>query len=389
LSQRVAIFTFHFSDNVGALLQTYGLANFLRSRGVDAHVVDYHPAHVEDGGAFLPPVSKQNIRADIIIAYQKMTKFINATFGNKEQVLKSASFRENHLFVSETPYSTLQQLLQSPPEEPVYICGSDQIWNPSPQFGVDPAYFLSFGDEAKTRISYAASFGKDSLEPRFSHEVGSYIDKFNAVSIREETGVNIVKQVSSKPVHWLPDPTLLIENYDNVIHRPSESRPYIFSYVLRSGKDIVELQRYLAEKYNLGVVTPHNPMRRWKTYGKTIFPGPQEWLGYLHDARYVITNSFHGTVFSVLFNKPFVSVGLSGKKSGLNARARSFLGKVGLQDRLLVDPDRESLDALLNKEIDWSEVNSKVAAWRKEGQDFLLENIMASDGKLIPSEASL
>jgi polysaccharide pyruvyl transferase WcaK-like protein len=129
---------------------------------------------------------------------------------------------------------------------------------------------------------------------------------------------------------------------------------------------------------SLDIVVPHNPMKRWKTIGETIYPGPEEWLGYIKHADFVVTNSFHGTVFSVLFNKPFITIGLAGKKSGLNARAKALLNRVGLEHRLLTDLTVDNVETLLQEKIDWASVNNKLSDWRQEALDFINKEIINS-----------
>lgn len=374
--RKIGVFTFHFAENYGAVFQAYGLVTCLRNLGVEAEIINYHPDYVEGGGGFKLPTSKKNIRANLVIAYQKLTKLYSLLRNNHGLKQKFAVFRHNYLHVSDISYKSLAELRNAAPAYDVYVCGSDQIWNPSEQFGVDPAYFLSFGDKKKKRVSYAASFGRDTLDEGCHQEIGGLLKAFDALSVREQTGVELARKLSGREVYWMPDPTILLTDYTPIVHAPDRQKPYMFSYVLRSGEGITEIQAHIAQRLSLDILVPHNPMRRWKVIGETIYPGPEEWLGYIKHADFVVTNSFHGTVFSVLFNKPFITIGLGGSKSGLNARAKALLKRVGLEQRLLTDLTVANAETLLQEQIDWDAVNQKLADWRKEALDFINREII-------------
>jgi len=376
--KKIGIVTFHFAENYGAVFQAYGLVTGLRDLGLDVQIINYHPAYVEGGGSFRLPNSKKNIRANLVIAYQKMMKLVSIFRDSKGLKEKFENFRAQNLYVSDRKYKSLKELKASPPALDVYICGSDQIWNPSEQYGVDPAYFLDFGNEQVKRISYAASFGRDTLDESTHQKIGDLLQVFDAISVREKTGVDLAHKISGRDISWMPDPTILLTDYSPIIKPPADRKPYMFSYVLRSGGGITEIQSHIAEALSLDIVVPHNPMKRWKTIGETIYPGPEEWLGYIKHANFVVTNSFHGTVFSVLFNKPFITIGLAGKKSGLNARAIALLKRVGLEHRLLTDLTIENAEKLLQEDIDWEDVNNKLAGWREEAHKFLKKEIIES-----------
>lgn len=114
----------------------------------------------------------------------------------------------------------------------------------------------------------------------------------------------------------VPDPTVLVSDYYKVMNPYTiNSKDYIFCYYLRSRETIGDITEYLANKESLKIYSPHNPHRRWKEIGTTVYPGPREWLYLLNNSKFVITNSFHGTMLSILLNKPFIVVGIgSGEK---------------------------------------------------------------------------
>lgn len=373
---KIGIITFHFVHNYGGVLQAYALQRYLQSLGHDVELINYHPDWVENGGRFKWPVSKRTIRADIVIAYQKFNNLKRQLTGNRELVRSYAEFQRNHLTLSPQRFRNLRQLRATPPRYDVYVCGSDQIWNPSVQYGVDPAYFLDFG-HAK-RIAYAASFGRPEIESAHHAKIGALLAKFSAISVRESNGVDLIERLSGCVAACLPDPTLMWNDYDAVAEAPDRNREYLMSYVLRSGENVGEIQTVLASLLDLEIVVPYNHHRRWKGVSSEVVCSPGQWLGYIRHSRFVVTNSFHGTLFSVIFKKPFIFVGLGGKKSGLNERSISFLTRLGLTDRMMLDSNPGDARRIAEQEIDWRYVYGLLEEWRAEADSFV-RNALASE----------
>lgn len=365
---KIGIITFHFVENYGALLQAYALQRYLQQLGHSVEIINYQPDWVERGGRFRLPISKRAVHADLVIAYQKLTRFKAFLSGKCLHPLFS-DFRSHYLAESKREYRTLKALRKDPPQCDVYVCGSDQIWNPSVQVGLDPAYFLDFG--SARRVAYAASFGRDDVEDSYHDVLRELLGKFHAIGAREKSGLELVEQLSGKRPAWVPDPVLLLSDYDEITELPNRDRDYLMSYVLRSGEGIGDVQQHIADCLDIEVVVPYNRQRRWKGVGTEVVCSPGQWLGLIKSAQVVVTNSFHGTVFSILFRKPFVTVALPGSKAGLNERMVSMLDRLGLSDRMLQQISDEHVMNILNEEIDWAQVSEKLAEWRSEAKVFL------------------
>lgn len=373
---RVGILTYHFADNYGAVLQAYALQRYLQELNLDAYLVDFDPDHVARGGRFWLPTSKKKLRANLIIGYQKYVRLRSRLSGNQKQRQQFQVFRDAHLDIQGIRYRSLKQLQKNPPECDAYVCGSDQIWNPSPQYGVEPAYYLDFGSEETKRIAYAASFGRGSVDAEYHAEIAPLLKRMDHIGTREESGVQVVREIANVEASWVPDPTLLISDYSPIIAEFEPEREYLMSYVLRDGGYINKVLEHVSKQLGIEVVVPHNPMKRWKGIGKEIDPGPSEWLARIKAARVVITNSFHGTVFCILFKKPFISVGLSGQHSQLSERAISLLGRLGLMDRFITDYNSQQIDTLIQAEIDWEGVESQIQVWRSEARQYLVNALV-------------
>jgi polysaccharide pyruvyl transferase WcaK-like protein len=197
------------------------------------------------------------------------------------------------------------------------------------------------------------------------------LGKLFAIGVREKSGLELVRQLSGQEPAWVPDPALLLSDYDEITESPIHENDYLMSYVLRSGEGIGEVQQYIANCLGLEVIVPYNRQRRWKGIGTEVVCTPGQWLGLIKNARIVVTNSFHGTVFSILFRKPFVTVALPGNKACLNERMVSMLDRLGLSGRMLQNNSGEGVMDIINEEIDWHRVHEKLEVWRLEAKTFL------------------
>lgn len=373
---KIGILTYHFSDNFGALLQAYALRRWLIECGHTAEFINYHPSYVEQGGSLLLPTSKERIKANIKILYLYFANMQRKLAGNPDQSLKFEEFRRHILGVNGPHFDSLEKLRSTVLDHDVMIAGSDQIWNPSAQKGLDPAYFLAFGNNRIRRLSYAASFGKDTLAHEFHDEVRPLINGLDAVSIREQSGVEIAYNLTGRQIACVPDPTLLHTHYQELLDFSQDRQEgHVFCYALRTAEGIRQVAETAARKYQTHIISPYNIHRRWREIGTTVYPGPADWVRQIAHAHCVVTNSFHGTVFSIIFRKPFVVVGLPGGKAGLNARARNLLSSLGLMHRFLDAESSRKAGEVLGQDIDWQSVELRQKALRAAGENFLLNTL--------------
>ena len=380
---KIGILTFHFSDNVGALLQAYGLRHYLRGLGHDADFVNYHPHHVEGGGQFRFDFTKEALKSNAKILYLSVSALRQNLFGSKRTKQAMADFKRLELGVVGDCVHEADAVPQLTEHHDLLICGSDQIWNPSEQFGVDAIYFLHFPTNATRKISYAPSFGAATLERKYRDEVSKYLNGLDGVSVREESAREIVRDLTGKDPTCVPDPTFLIDDYKELLVGKKNDPKGIFAYILRSGHGIQPMCDVLVSKFGSVIKSGWNPYRRWKDVGEVVEGGPIEWLDGINGAEFVITNSFHGTVFSLLLNRPFIAVRLPGAKAKLSARLENLLDKVGLRDRLVDAGDVARCREVMNMPIDWKPVNDKISELRTEGRNFLnleIERLKESNG---------
>lgn len=256
------------------------------------------------------------------------------------------------------------------------IVGSDQVWRPyySP---CQPNYFLDFLDGRKDikKMSYAASFGSDewTFDEALTKQCGALLHQFDAVSVREQSAIGLCKEHFGVEAQHVLDPTLLLEkdDYRAVSGLHSTVRGSLFCYVLDRSKEKREIIAKIADQTKL---QPFGSMPEltddiYNLYGKIdkcVYPSVEDWLSAFDEAKMVTTDSFHGTVFSIIFNKPFWVIGNEGR--GM-ARFQSLLSQFGLEDRMLTPSKLYEID--LNQPVDWEKVNHKREELKKLSIEFL------------------
>ena len=371
---KVGIFTYHFSDNYGALFQAYALRRWLIERGVEAEFVNYHPDYVEDGGQFDRPWILSLWRKNVTILYLNLVHIQRQLFGDREQKRAFAEFRESHLGVSQPRIHNAEQLSPLIQRYDMLICGSDQIWNPSVQRGLDPTYFLDIpGSESIHKVAYAPSFGRRKIDPIYHSELVRLLHSLDAISVRELSGVAIMEAAkcthANAPV--TPDPTILLGQFDSLLDEAEPTDNSVFCYALRTDEIIRIAAETAAKQLRSPLISPRSPHQRWRDIGHGVSPGPVEWLRMLSRARLVVSNSFHGVALSIILNRPFIAVALPGKRAEMNARVQNLLSLTGLTERSISHADSNVISQLMDAPINWEEVNARLAAMRSKAESYL------------------
>jgi len=344
---KIGIITFWWSeDNYGQLLQCYALQKYLRDIGHKAYLIQYNPEK---------EIYKSRIMAKILKAINpiKLVAFIKFKLYcvsiNKESAKHPRNFgefREKHISFSEKSYSFYSELKDIPPEADIYIVGSDQVWNfnENSQKAIMNVNFLNFGCSDIKRISYAASFGKEKLEDSVVHEIAPLLKKFTFVSVREKSGLDICKQCGIDSAEWVPDPTMLLEaDAYRALYEDEDivevNRPYCLLYLLGnefnfSIEDIYDWARRKNVEiiYIIGnILLDTYKADKFKKNFATI----PEWIHLIEHAECVITNSYHCSIFSLLFGKRFGVIPLAGKDLGMNSRFVSLFELFQTGERFL------------------------------------------------------
>lgn len=371
---RVGILTYHFSDNYGAMLQAYTLRSWFHERGCSAEFVNYQPNYLEAGGRFSTSLDLRSARENLKVVYLRGVHLWQKIFGNATQHAALNDFRRRHLGARGTIYKSRESVFPSLSGFNLLVTGSDQVWSPSGNTGLDPVYFLDFPPlVGQRRISYAASFGRGELPQRYEAEVAQMLAGLDGISVRERSGVAIVERFTKLPVTQVPDPTILRGHVDDLVigDFEQEAVPYVFCHVLRSPELIRDVTQRVADELGARIWSGFNPHRRWREIGDTYFAGPREWVSKIAGASFVVTNSYHAAITAILRRRPFFVVALSGARHSLNDRILDLLRELGLQDRAVTSFHVEDIGRKMGDTIDWDDVERRLAVLRTRGERYL------------------
>ena len=384
IKKSVAIITFHFPQNNGAVLQNIALCEVLRRIGFCPKVIDYRPKYHTN---VYRPIRNPFLSACAIFRHcegsllKKIYKFVRNTVSNiiSERYCvrrfrlqkKFDSYIEEMLPLTKR-YETIEQLRQDAPNCEAYIAGSDQIWNPIiTNQTLDLAYMLDFGTEHVLRIGYAIS---EYMNENDIASVQQYLAKFHALSFREENSANKFKQYYKGACHVL-DPTLLIdaedyEKYEKIVEDVPEK--YILFIGLKNSKgagELLEILRQVYARMQMQIVDI-SPTDYRISFGTNIKKcvSPGEFLHLIKNAEFVVTNSFHAMAFSVLYKKQF-SISLPGHKKD---RLVSLLKLIGLSDYIYDEQKRR----VNYQTIDYEEAHEKLHELRQNSYQFLEQSLL-------------
>lgn len=358
---RIGILTLPFNNNYGGYLQAYALMTVLKQMGHEVELINRRSNRIslsvqiryfiktlikmvlglEHGSLILDIEKEHNKRGELIMPF----------------VEKNISPKTKSLF------STKELTDECKDRYDAIIVGSDQVWRPDYVPNIEN-FFLDFMKyHSVKRISYAASFGTNN--PHYSdiekQKCGDLISLFDAVSVREESGIEVIHKFGWKAKHKevVLDPTMLIDikEYQQFIGPINEK--YVLSYIL----DMNEVKRDLINCISKAL---SHPIKIFSIKGKKL-PSMETWLSSLCHANFIITDSFHGTVFAILFNRPFIV--WANKERGID-RFTSLLKLFGLERRIVFD--NRSIIKLVNENIDWESVNYKLEINKNKSRAFLL-----------------
>lgn len=345
---RICTITCHDVYNHGASLQAYALEKYLQALGHDVRIIDYKPDYLS-GHFRLDTVGNPKYDKPLLRQAYLLAKLP----GRLRMLPRKAAFDR---FTSEyldltRRYSSNEELKADPPEVDVYFAGSDQIWNPLFPNGKDPAFYLDFASHG-VKASYAASFAVDLFPAELRKITSGYLRRFDKISVRERSGLSVLESLGIKSAACVLDPVFLPEPelWDAVAKQPCDNTvPYLLVYDFDNNPLIKRLAQRTAAERGLAIYSVFD-----LDYADRCFPlcGPQEFLGLMRSASFVLSNSFHATAFSVIFEKDFAVVE---RKEKINTRMRDFADMLGLSHRIM-----STGDGVLD-DIDWCEVKRRLS----------------------------
>lgn len=325
---RIGIETF-FQSNYGAILQAYALRRYLTDRfDADVEIINFTTnAHLKNARIIRFPHSKNLIRA---CARLSLLFFRYPALHTQRR--RIAQFKEEYLHLTKR-YFSVEDMLNNMPDKDIYVTGSDQVFNPNSPYS--PVYYLAFDKKDKKKVAYAPSFGISKFSDSLTAQIRDWLLDFDALSCREKTGADYMSSIVNTQVPTVVDPVLLLkkEQWQNVMITPKTSNSYIFVYDRNGGNNLISLAQKISTKVGLPIwVISSDNACHYKVDRIVLNAGPREFVGYIANAEYVITDSFHGTMFSLIFGKQFY---VYQALPGLFSRIENVLNQLGLQDRII------------------------------------------------------
>lgn len=365
---KIGTITFHCAYNFGSALQTYALKKYLTSLGHEVHVIDYR-SNDFNGYKIFRRIGLKSSVADLLFL-----------FGNLRRRNSFQSFWRDYFDMTEHTYagaSAEQELSADLRNYDAFICGSDQIWNLDCTQGPVPPFFLSFAPDESKKIAYAPSLSHAKFEDRnFTADdqkhIGTWLSRFDSISVREISVADQFQQLTDKDIIETLDPTLLLDlrEYRSIqafhLFRGLEAGKYIFAYTLWPNDDMIRYLDSLASEHDLTIVYySRNPIRYRSRSINVWGIGPADFLTLIDKANCVVSNSFHATVFSILYGKPFLTFGTEKSSS----RMQTLLAKLGLAKEHLL-PAHFTGDGNVTPFVSKLDIN-KLQTLRADSERFL------------------
>ena len=384
--KKVGIVSCYFKNNYGSMLQAYASQKILDDNNIPNETINISKLSDFSKGKkkyYLSQITNLHlIKAKFgmikLKIYSKINKKLKKNFAIRNK--KFEEFKKNfNLTRSFNTYKELNEYSEKVCSD--VIVGSDQLWLPVNV--VSDYYTLNWVPDNINKISYATSFGISSIPKKYKWKYKYFLNRIENLSVRENTAVNLVKDVAGITAKVVCDPTLLLtkeEWMDIQSETPILKDKYIFCYFLGKNIEHRKFVERLKEKtgYKIVSINHCDEYVKYSDDFADIVPydvGPSEFINYIRNAEYVCTDSFHGTVFSLINNTKFFTFERFSKKSKMstNSRIHSLLEIVDLKNRLV--SENGNVDELINDSINFDKVNKKLEEFRKDSKDWLLSSI--------------
>ena len=356
--KKIGILTFHDAHNYGAVLQAYALKKYLKNLNLDVKIINYHHYNIPDGFPKKRVIKEKTI--------SNIAKHVYSSKDHNYRWTKFDSFIKRLIDNEQKVYTNEEELEKL--DIDYWICGSDQIWNTEITRGFNKGFFLDFNTKGK-KISYAVSMGIPSLEEKYEKDFKNSIEKIDCLSVREESLKQYIKKFTDREVVRTLDPTLLLErkDYEELLKENSIKEKYLLIYALGPDERLTEIAKKIANEKNLKIVEL-NDFKKFNYFCKQISnAGPEDFLTLIKNAEVVVTNSFHGTIFSIIFEKDFYTI----TRLNRNSRMENILEIVDMKDRLI-----SSVDDLKNvKPQDYKKAYKKLEEEAIKSKQFLLNSL--------------
>lgn len=361
---KIDIITMHGVYNYGSALQTYATKTYLERKGHEVEIIDYYPGRMRHYGSISQLFRDANtfhhnaVKSAIIscVKYCSIPKLKRAFIPfATEHFLKTDKFESN------------EEIKKNPPKADVYCTGSDQVWNDYLERGFDSTYFLDFAPEEAKKIAFSASFGRDDIKPEELKTIQKYLNKYNAISVREDSGLQALTGTPVDLKACVLDPSFMLtgEEWKKLAPIISE-KGYILVYKLHEDSIASEAALEIGKREGKPVIRISlDYMKRIKGGKTVVAPEVTKFISYIANADLVVTDSFHATAFSINLNVPFVSI----QWKMFNDRIGTILKKTNLCERRAASVEEALM--IYREKIDFDDVNMRLDHERELTDEFM------------------
>lgn len=378
---KVAILTLRLHTNYGGILQAYALMQVLKRLGHEPWLI--FNQNFKDRSFFSYVfLCLKNILKKYILGQKKIEIFRELRYRKESKVVGQhiSKFIDRYIVpkTKNIVYDTDWKVIQDTYHFDAYIVGSDQVWRPAYTEKIDYYFFSFLSDRSVCKVAYAASFGIDewTFSEKETNMCSSLLKDFDAVSVRESSAIGLCKfKLGVTPVHLL-DPTMLLSTADyqsllNPRDQMNQSKLLVYLLDVNNFKEQVVSDIEKKTKYHRFYVNNSKSEKKHVDYLERIAPPVEDWLAGFSTAKYVITDSFHACVFSILFHIPFCVV--ANESRGI-ARFRSLLMMFGLEERMIYESEEKKY-TLPDMYVNWKLVDEKLNDWRDKSLKFIVESL--------------
>lgn len=364
--------------NYGSVLQVYALCEVINNLGFKAEVI-WEQGNLSKNWDIRPKKIIQTfykllLNPNLFLSTFKTTKAVKGTVISLEKVSKFDKFVQEHFTRHFFSNKELVQIAKTD-KYSKYVCGSDQIWSSTTLY-VDPLMYLRFSP-AEKRVAYAPSLGRNYIPDYNRRIMRKYISEIPYVSVREEVGQRLIKELTGRDVPVVLDPTLLLTKRDwEKLRNPEKRNDYVLCYFLsETSEDVVNRIESLCEKNNKKIISIGCPIAQ---SGKVEIvnenAGPSEFLGLVENAEMIFTDSYHGMLFSIIYQRPFWSIARNYGEYDQSSRQKTVLSMLMLENRYI---DRNDLKNVSCESIDYYAVNEVLQQKREYSIGYLEKALKA------------
>nr|WP_294492644.1 polysaccharide pyruvyl transferase family protein [uncultured Mediterraneibacter sp.] len=371
MTKKIAIFTWLHNGNYGSVLQAFALQRFLIDHEFNAINFDYDASLKTKLINWWKNKNSPNLFLKKIVDAKGKRSYPRPELFEKREK-KFFDFKKENMQLTNL-YRTPKEVADAAKEYEIFICGSDQIWSPAL---MNPVYYLDLVPDTSVKVAYAPSFGVIKMPDAKKRQISGYLKTFKYLSVREKQGQALVKELINKDIPVQVDPTMLIsrEMWAKYAGKRLIEGRYIFCYLLTPNPAYIEAVKKLSRRRGIPVVIVPTSKGPFKTgFSEHVDVGPLDWVNYIHNAELVCTDSFHGCIFSAIFEKDFILFKRfsDADKNSENSRIYTLTELLGVEHRLIDINNMDSLDNL--KPINFDYIRETIERESEKSRKWLLD----------------